>query len=143
MSNYVLTTFRFLVDWGGINIGFSEVSGLDFETDVVEYTHGASLESVPMKSPGKPKYGNITLKQGVFKSNSEAYDWLREIRTDDTARRNITVTMLDQNQNPVIVWQVVNCWISKLTTPNLNAGSSEAAIQTMEVVCETYSMNMP
>ncbi|HHG85433.1 MAG TPA: phage tail protein, partial [Bacteroidetes bacterium] len=56
MSNYVLTTFHFVVDWGGTNIGFSEVSGMDFETEVVEYTHGAMLESTPMKSPGKPKY---------------------------------------------------------------------------------------
>lgn len=140
MSNYVLTTFRFQVDWGGTNIGFSEVSGMDFETDVVEYTHGAMLESTPMKSPGKPKYGNITLKRGVFRNDSEAYDWMKAIRTEEDARRNITITMLDQNQNPVLVWRVQNAWVSKLTTPNLNAGSSEAAVEQMDVVCESYSL---
>lgn len=140
MSNYVLSTFRFQVEWGGTNIGFSEVSGLDFETEVIEYIDGAMPESTPMKSPGKPKYGNITLKRGVFRTDSEAYDWMKAIRTDDTARRNITITMLDQTLNPVLVWQVQNAWVSKLTTPSLNAGSSEAAVESMDVVCERYSM---
>lgn len=142
MSNYVLTTFRFQVDWGGTNIGFSEVSGLDFETEVVEYIDGSMLESTPMKSPGKPKYGNVTLKRGVFRNDSEGYDWLKAIRTDESARRNITITMLDQNQNPVIVWRVQDAWVSKLTTPSLNASSSEAAVESMEVVCRSYSMEM-
>ena len=142
MSNYVLTTFRFLVDWGGTKIGFSEVSGFDFSYDEVEYVHGAMAESVPMKSPGKPKYGNITLKRGMFQSDNEAYDWFRAISTEPGARRNITVTLLDQNLDPVVVWQIRNAWVGKLTSASLNAGASEPAIESMELVNEGYTQEV-
>ncbi|HHG84043.1 MAG TPA: phage tail protein, partial [Bacteroidetes bacterium] len=84
----------------------------------------------------------ISLKRGVFRNDSESYDWFKAIRTDDQARRNITITMLDSNNNPTIVWRVQNAWVSKLSTPSLNSGSSEAAIETMDVVCESYSMEI-
>ncbi|WP_294231586.1 phage tail protein, partial [uncultured Chryseobacterium sp.] len=42
MSTYPLVKFSFEVDWGGTKVGFQEVSGLNIETDVIEYRHGAS-----------------------------------------------------------------------------------------------------
>ena len=37
MANYPLPKFHFIVDWGGARMGFTEVTGLDFETEVIEY----------------------------------------------------------------------------------------------------------
>ena len=142
MNAYILSTFRFEVAWGGTKIGFSEVSGMNFETDVVEYQHGAMPESVPMKSPGKPKYSDITLKRGIFKNDNEAYVWFNSIKTNENARRDITITLLDQNQEPVMVWEVRKAWVSKLESASLNAASSDAAIETMTVVNEGYSQRM-
>lgn len=136
MSNYVLSTFRFEVVWGGTKIGFSEASGLSFETEVIEYQHGAMPESAPMKSPGRPKYGDITLKRGMFKDDNEAYEWFTSIRTDESERRDINITLLDQNQQPVMVWEIRKAWVSKLESASLNASASEAAIETMTLAIE-------
>ena len=43
-ETYPLVKFHFSVDWGGTNIGFTEVSGLDVETELIEYRQGASPE---------------------------------------------------------------------------------------------------
>ena len=141
-SNYVLSTFRFRVDWGGTRIGFSEVSGFNFEYDEIEYVHGAMAESVPQKSPGKPKYGNITLKRGVFEDDAEALEWFEEIRADEDARRDITITMLNAKLEPVIVWEVRKAWVKKLDSVSLNAASSESAVETLELCNEGYSQKM-
>lgn len=44
MANYPLPKFHFQVDWGGTQIGFTDVSGLDITNDPIEYRHGASPE---------------------------------------------------------------------------------------------------
>ena len=68
MAKYPLPKFHFSVDWGGTNIGFTEVSGLDVETEVIEYRQGASPEYSKIKMPGMQKFSTITLKRGSFKS---------------------------------------------------------------------------
>ena len=44
MANYPLSVFHFKVEWGGTSAAFSEVSGLDRETQVIEYRDGLSPE---------------------------------------------------------------------------------------------------
>lgn len=68
MANYPLPKFHFQVEWGGKNIGFTEVTGLTVETEAIEYRHGASPEYHKTKQPGLKKYSNITLKRGDRKS---------------------------------------------------------------------------
>ena len=62
-----LPKFYFSVDIGDFtDLPFQEVSGLDTETEVIEYRHGNSLTHSTIKMPGLMKYGDITLKKGVF-----------------------------------------------------------------------------
>ena len=74
MADYPLPKFHFQVEWGGTKIGFTEVSGLDVETEVIEYRHGASPEYHKTKQPGMTKYSNITLKRGIFVGDNEFFD---------------------------------------------------------------------
>ncbi|MEM9680562.1 MAG: phage tail protein, partial [Bacteroidota bacterium] len=52
MGDYPLSKYHFQVDWGGTQIGFTEVSGLEVETEIIEYRHGASPEFIKTKMPG-------------------------------------------------------------------------------------------
>ena len=52
MSNFPLLKFHFIVEWGGERIGFTEVTGLDLESEVVEYRDGAQADYTSMKIPG-------------------------------------------------------------------------------------------
>ena len=55
------TSYNFLLEIEGITIdGFSEVTGLNSEQNVVEYRDG-NEGLTPRKLPGLTKFGNITL----------------------------------------------------------------------------------
>jgi len=144
MSNYVIATHRFTVDFGGTTLGFQEVTGMSQETEVIKYEHGAMIDgTAPMVSPGKTKYGEaITLKRGYFKGDTEIQDWLQAIRTDATQRRTVIITLLDEQQNPVMTWVLRNAWPSKIDSVSLNAGSSEAAIESITLQHEGYDFTI-
>lgn len=133
---YPLVSSSFEVNWGGIKIGFTEVSGLDVETDVVEYRHGASPEHSKVKMPGMKKYSNITLKRGTFTGDNEFYEWWNSIKLNTVERRDITIKLLNEERVPVLVWKVQNAWPSKIQSTGLKADASEVAIESMEIAHE-------
>lgn len=135
-SNYPLTKFHFSVNWGGTKIGFTEVTGLDVETEIIEYRQGASPEFSKLKIPGLQKYSNLTLKRGIFLNDNEFYAWWAAVHVDDQVRRDITISLLDDAHNPVLVWVVKNAWPTKITGTDLKADGNEVAIETMELAHE-------
>ncbi|MCY1718983.1 phage tail protein [Prolixibacteraceae bacterium Z1-6] len=135
-TEYPIVKFHFQVDWGGTKIGFTEVSGLDVETEVVEYRHGASPEYVKTKMPGMKKYGNITLKRGTFASDNEYFDWWNTVKLNTIERRNITISLLNEEHSPVVVWKVKNAWPTKVQSTDLKADGNEVAIETLELAHE-------
>lgn len=136
MANYPLPKFHFQVDWGGTQIGFTEVSGLEVETEIIEYRHGASPEYSKTKMPGMQKFANITMKRGTFQGDNEFYDWYNAIQLNNPERRNITITLLNENHEPVVVWKLKNVWPTKLQCTDLNSDTSEVAIETIELAHE-------
>ncbi|GAB5381064.1 MAG: hypothetical protein Alis3KO_05010 [Aliiglaciecola sp.] len=133
---YPLTVFSFRVDWGGTNIGFSEVTGLNIEVQMIEYRDGIAPEYSTIKMPGLKKYGNITLKRGVFANDNEYFDWLNEINLNQIERRDINISLLDEEGSPVMTWNIINAWPTKLTSPDLKASGNEAAIESIEIAHE-------
>lgn len=133
---YPLVTYSFEVDWGGTKIGFTEVSGLDVESDVVEYRHGASPEYSKIKMPGMQKYSNLTMKRGSFASDNEYFAWWNSVKLNSISRRDLTIKLLNEEREPVIVWKVRNAWPMKMQSTTLKADGSEVAIETIEVVHE-------
>lgn len=138
---YPLVTYSFEVDWGGTKIGFTEVSGLDVESDLVEYRHGASPEYSKIKMPGMQKYSNITLKRGTFANDNEYYNWWNTVKLNTIERRDITIKLLNEEREPVVVWTLTNAWPLKVQSTSLKADGSEVAIETMEIVHEKLTVN--
>lgn len=136
MNNYPLVKFHFSVDWGGTNIGFTEVSGLDMDIEPIEYRHGASPEYTSTKMPGLRKYSNITLKRGSFQSDNEFYEWMNTVKLNTIERRDITISMLNEEHDPVVVWKIKNAWPVKVQSTDLNSTGNEAAIETLELAHE-------
>lgn len=135
-TNYPLVKFHFQVEWGGTKIGFTEVSGLDIETEVVEYRHGASPEYSKVKMPGMQKFANITMKRGTFATDNEYYKWWNTVKLNTVERRDITISLLNEEHEPVISWKVKNAWPTKVQSTDLKADGNEVAIESMEVVHE-------
>jgi phage tail-like protein len=133
---YPLPVFHFSVVWGGTQITFSEVTGLNIEVQPIEYRDGNNPDYSPTKMPGMKKYGNLTLKRGVFASDNEYYLWVQEIALNKVKRRDIIISLLNEEHAPVMTWKVINAWPTKLTSPDLKATGNEAAIETIEVAHE-------
>jgi phage tail-like protein len=139
-TEYPIVKFHFQVEWGGTKIGFTEVSGLDVETEVVEYRHGASPEYHKTKMPGMQKYSNITLKRGTFASDNEYYNWWNTVKLNKIERRDITISLLNEEHSPIVVWKVKNAWPTKIQSTDLKADGNEVAIESMELVHEGLSI---
>ena len=136
MANYPLPKFHFQVEWGGARIGFSEVSGLDVETEVIEYRDGASPEYVKTKMPGMQKYSNVTLKRGTFQGDSDFFNWWNTVALNTIERRDVTISLLNEEHAPVVTWKVKNAWPAKVQSTDLKADGNETAIESIELVHE-------
>lgn len=136
MAEYPLPKFHFQVEWGGSKIGFTEVSGLDITTEIVEYRDGASPEYSKIKMPGQRKFSNITLKRGTFATDNQFYLWFNTVSLNTIERRNLTVSLLNENHEPVVVWKIKNAWPTKITPTDLKADGNEVAIESLELAHE-------
>ncbi|MCG8699914.1 MAG: phage tail protein [Bacteroidales bacterium] len=136
MVEYPLVKFHFQVEWGGTKMNFSEVTGMSFETEVIEYSGGQSSEYSSIKIPGKQKYQNITLKRGIFEKDNEFFQWWNTVQLGDVERRDVTISMLNSEHQPIISWQVKRSWPVKVDHGDLKAEGSEVAIETLELAHE-------
>lgn len=143
MATYPLTKFHFQVEWGGTRIGFTEISGLDVSLDVIEYRDGASPEYSKIKMPGMTKFSNITLKRGTFLNDNEFYAWFNTVQMTTIERRNITISLLNENHEPVMVWKVKNAFPVKVQSTDLKADGNEVAIETLELAHEGLAIVLP
>ncbi|WP_161887914.1 phage tail protein [Pontibacter russatus] len=143
-GDYPIPKFHFRVQWGkDFRIGFTEVSGLDFETEVIEYREGSSKTYNSSKQPGRTKYSNVTLKRGTFEGDYDFYmEWRKTFyfqegnQTGSRFRRNVEIMLLNENHEPIITWTLLNAWPSKVQSTDLKADANEVAIETMELVHE-------
>lgn len=142
MAEYPIPKFHFQVEWGGTKLGFSEVSGLDVETEVIEYRDGVMPEYNKLKMPGMQKYGNITLKRGVFSKDNEFFDWWNTVKLNTIERRDIIISLLNEEHNPVLTWKIKNAWPVKVQSTDLKADGNEVAIETLELAHEGLKFEM-
>ena len=140
MATYPLPKFHFRVEWGGSQIGFTEVTGLDIEIEPIEYRDGSSPQYSKIKMPGMQKYGNITLKRGVTKGDNEFYNWWNTHQLNTIERRDVTISLLNENHEPVVVWRVRNAFPVKTDGGSFKATGNEVSIETLELAHEGISV---
>ncbi len=140
MAEYPIPKFHFQVDWGGTKIGFTEVTGLEVTTEKIEYRDGASPEYNKIAMPGMQTFGDLTLKRGTFAGDNEFYDWWNSVSLNTIERRDITISLLNESHEPVVVWKIKNAWPTKVTSTDLNSTGSETAIETLVLAHEGLTM---
>lgn len=140
MATYPLPAYHFTVEWGGTRIGFTEVSGLSAETEVIEYREGNSPDFHKTKMPGLRKFSNVTLKRGVVAGDTDFYKWMLTTQMNTVERRDVVIHLLDEKHQPVMSWKLHNAWPVKLTAPDLKSNSNEMAIESIELAHEGLSV---
>lgn len=130
--------FYFTVNLGSQDstISFQEVSGLDTESQPIEYRHGDSKQFSTIKMPGIAKTGNITLKRGVFVNDNNFWKWYEAIKMNTIKRETVTIQLLDEQGSPTMTWTLANAWPTKISAADLKSDANEVAIETLELAHE-------
>ena len=134
MGKYPLPVSHFLVEWGGSSMGFTEVSGLYQEVEVVEYREGGSLVNSSIYMPGQIKNGIVKLSRGITKGDNDYFNWFNTINLNQVERRDVIIKLLNEAHEPVRIWKLKNAWPCKVSASDLKAGASEVAIESIELV---------
>ncbi len=133
--------FHFKVTFGGVGvIDFQEVSGLDTEHDVMEYRAGTWLPWSTVKQPGLRKASDVTFKKGMFKADSTLFDYFMSVTMNVIERQQVTIELLDETGATLFIWTLLNAWPMKVTSTDMNAQSSEIAIEEIVLAHEGLSM---
>lgn len=127
-----LPSFHFKVTLGSIgDISFSEVSGLETEFEEITYRAGDSNDFTKLKMPGLKKVSDITLKKGVFVSDSKLWDWIGKVNMNIIQRENVTICLLDESHTAVKTWSLTNAWPKKITVEGFKADGNTVAMETL------------
>ena len=137
--------FRFEVDLGTelAKVAFQEVSGLESETQVIEYRKSDSKLFSTIKMPGIAKYGNVTMKRGVFVNDNNFWQWMDEIKMNTIKRRTVIIRLLDEAGLPTMTWTLSNAWPTKISGTDLKSDGNEVAVESIEVAFETLTIEAP
>ena len=154
---YPLTKMNFIVsigEGGGDMAAFNEVTGIESTVDVIEFRQGNSHSLAPVKIQGLVKHGNVTLRMGYVR-NQEFKNWIiqcvSEHRGAATPRKNVSIELIDISEGSPdsvestpsadgVVWVLSNAWVTKYNGADLNASTSEVAIESVELAYEDLTI---
>ena len=148
MADLTLSAFYFAVSIVGDGIDpeplardrgaaafFREVSGLEAMRETIELTEGSENRFVH-KLPGKLTHPNLVLKRSFTQSDSAFVDWVSNTLQGDLTQpiktKSLTVTLLDQSDNPLITWEVDNAFPVKWEVDSFSSKEGELVIQSIE-----------
>ena len=137
-SVWPMPKFRFEVDLGTElkGVAFQEVSGMDVENQIIEYRKSNSPLFSTEKMPGITKYGNITMKRGIFVNDNTFWNWHAEITMNTIKRRTVLIKLLDEKGKVTMLWTLNNAWPTKITSTDLKSDGNEVAVDTIEIAHE-------
>ncbi len=111
---------------------FKSVSGLSFETEVVDFKEGG-VNDMTHKLLGGTKFKNVVLKRGF--SGNEFADWWKawQAPTGKPKRVTGTIEQLDTQGQVKAAWQFVGGWPCKYEVSEFDASKNEVTIETLEI----------
>jgi phage tail-like protein len=129
--------FNFLVELGATEntAGFSEVHIGAAHIQLIEYREGADRVNSVRKLPGLTRYDNVVLKRGLT-GTTALWAWFDQVRDGDAERRDVRITLLDEQRNAVARWLLRRALPVKYEAPALRATGNEVAIETLELAHE-------
>jgi len=128
--------FHFKVEFGfGEPIGdnlFQEVSGLSSQINTEEVKEGG-INTYTHKIPSGVKYGNLTLKRGMF-VDSKVFEWCQAaIENFDFSPVDVNVTLLNALHLPLAAWSFTKAYPVKWSISAFKAQGNELVIESLEL----------
>ena len=119
---------------------FKSLENIGSENELTEYkASGPNEEQVVKYQPGLLKWNAVTLKQGVTE-DLYFWKWREAVEKGDMqeARKNGAFVMHNTKGEPIARWEFIAAWPRSIKGPGGDAGSSEIAVEELEIVCEGY-----
>jgi phage tail-like protein len=133
--------YNFSVELDGITrAGFRECSGLENSQNAGEYREGTDKNLSVRKLPGLVTHSDITLSRGIT-SDSKLWEWREKAMKGNVERHDISITLLDDNGNAKITWNLFACWPRQWTGPSLNATADDLAVEQLVLACERVEVD--
>ena len=126
--------FRVTIPGLPAEIGFTKVSGLDYEVGVTEYSEGGYPYT--HKLPGKPKVGEITCERGMYTGDTSMYDLVKATLLNPDFRQTVTIEHLDRFGRVAQTYKLAECWASKWEADDFDAESDDVSIETLTLQYE-------
>lgn len=142
-DTWPMPKFHFEVDFGPElkSVLFQEVSGLDVENEVIEYRAGNSNVFSVQKMPGLVKYGNATMKRGVFVNDNSFWDWHKQVAMNTIHRSTVIIKLLDEEGKVIMQWTLANAWPTKISATDLTSTGNEIAVDSIEIAHEKITID--
>lgn len=133
-----IRNFRFVFKIEGLgDMEFSDASGFNATTDVIEYRSGVDKQA--RKFPGTTKYGNVTLKRATT-DNKMMSEWIKNTIQNgvtEATKQNGSIIAYDYYDDTILAeWEIQRAWPMKYTAPDFTAKGNDVAIEQLELVCE-------
>jgi phage tail-like protein len=113
--------------------GFSEVTGLQVETEVQDYREGG-LNDFMHKLAGPTRYpSNLVLKHGIT-AKRELWKWHQDVAHGKVERKNGSIVLLDAAGEEMWRWNFEGAYPVRWNGPDLRANTAEVAVETLEMV---------
>jgi phage tail-like protein len=145
-------TYRFLVYFSPNTspvAAVSKVSNLTRTSDVIEYPEAGN--AITLKGLGRTKYAAVTLERGVTQ-DKDFETWANATQVLDQGsastslanlRKEISITLLNEEAQPVMRWILHRCWVSEFQAiPDLDASASAVAIEHIKLENEGWERDL-
>lgn len=135
-ETYPLPVYNYLVTVENIQVmSFSEISGLTLDYEHILYRDGSSFFMGDKLIRAQRQPINITLRRGVAKQRVYLYDWLKK-----GDKRDVRIALCDEQGLPIVSWQVMRALPIKLDAPAFNAGTNDAAIESLDLIAHDLTI---
>lgn len=142
--------FHFKVEFQGVSgmdsdqeQRFQDVSGLSFEMETESFTEGGE-NRFEYKLPKRIKYPNLVLKRGLL-TDSALISWINDAMSTfftvpvyDFKPADILISLLDESDQPVAIWQVVQAYPVKWNVSDFNSNQNAIAVETVELAYQYF-----
>ncbi len=115
---------------------FTGVSGLGYETAVVEYQDSLmDGKLITRKRPGRTTFNDIVLKRGLS-PNADLIEWHQKVVEGSVERTNGSIVIYDTAGTEVGRWNFERGWPSAWSASDLDAGADDVMIEELTICHE-------
>ena len=125
-----------------IDTRFQSVSGLNVTVETENFAEGGEnrfVHSLPVKT----KFDNLVLKRGMILDH-DLVKWVKDaVENFEFRPLNMQVVLLNEKNEPLNVWDIVNAYPVKWSVSDFNAEESKLVVETLELKYQYFKTSKP